>query len=345
MSLNSPDVTVLMSVYNGERYLEEAIESILGQTFQDFEFIIINDGSTDGTEEILTRYQQMDDRIRVYDQENLGLIAALNMGCQLARGKYIARMDADDVSLPERFSRQLSYMDAHPEVGILGTWTEYIDESGRRSDRLHLPTAPSLIRWALLFGNPIAHGSVMMRLDVIRRLGFYHSDALYCEDYNLWSRASMVTRIANFPEVLLRYRVWRGSISLIHKQTQRRSSIKVMHSSIERLLNSEVSLEVVATLRQMPEGSSSIRRQRIESAASLVQQLHYAYLLTNVLSPAEAHEVARDAGLILFNLARRTRTISISKALLILIQALRMDWHLPQTIIMLTVARAKKNAV
>lgn len=343
MSLNSPDVTVLMSVYNGERYLEDAIESILGQTFHDFEFIIINDGSTDGTKDTLTRYQRMDDRIRVYDQENRGLIAALNRGCQLARGKYIARMDADDISLPERLARQLYYMEAHPEVGVLGTWTESIDDSGRLLETQRLPTAPSLIRWALLFGNPIAHGSVMMRLDVIRRLGFYHTDALYSEDYDLWSRASVDTRIAIIPDVLLRYRVWRGSTSLIHKQTQRSGSIKVMHSSIERLLNSEVSLDVVATLRQMPEGPSSTRLQRIESAASLVQQLHHAYLRTNVLSPAEATEVARDAGRRLLNLAIRTRTISISKALLILLQALRLDWHLLPTLAAQIVAKAKRT--
>src|SRR4030042_1971241 len=102
-----------MSVYNGEKYLKEAVESILNQTFRDFEFIIINDGSTDGTGAILASYQQKDARIRIYNQENQGLIASLNRGCQLARGEYIARMDADDISLPQRLQRQLDYMEAH----------------------------------------------------------------------------------------------------------------------------------------------------------------------------------------------------------------------------------------
>jgi glycosyltransferase involved in cell wall biosynthesis len=104
--VDSPKVTVLMPVYNGEKYLEEAVESILGQTFRDFEFIIIDGGSTDGTPAILARYQQTNNRIRVYYQENQKLVASLNMGCQLARGEYIARMDADDLSLPERLAKR-----------------------------------------------------------------------------------------------------------------------------------------------------------------------------------------------------------------------------------------------
>jgi len=119
-------VSVIMPAYNAEMYVERAIESILNQMYRDFEFIII-DSSTDATSEIIAGYQQIDDRIRFRYQENLGLVDALNIGCRLSRGKYIARMDADDVSLPERLQKQIARaMERHPEVGIIGKWTEYI---------------------------------------------------------------------------------------------------------------------------------------------------------------------------------------------------------------------------
>ena len=126
----SPKISVVMPAYNAAEYLDEAIRSILNQTFRDFEFIIINDGSTDDSISILDKQQKLDSRIRVYHQENQGMIAALNRGCRLARGKYIARMDADDISLPGRLEKQLKYMERHPQIGILGTWIYSIDKNG-----------------------------------------------------------------------------------------------------------------------------------------------------------------------------------------------------------------------
>src|SRR5918996_2481069 len=117
--ISTPKVSVVMPAYNAAVYLDEAVTSILNQTFREFEFIVINDGSTDDTVSILDKYEKSDSRIRVYHQENQGMIAALNRGCRLARGKYIARMDADDISLPRRFERQLEFMEGHPQIGIL----------------------------------------------------------------------------------------------------------------------------------------------------------------------------------------------------------------------------------
>src|SRR6266480_6486765 len=126
---NVPPISVVMPVYNSAGVVAEAVESILQQTFRDFEFIIVDDGSTDDTGEILHEYAQLDKRIRLYSQENSGLIEALNRYCRVAAGKYIARMDADDISLPARLEKQFRFMETHPEVGVLGTWIQDVDEN------------------------------------------------------------------------------------------------------------------------------------------------------------------------------------------------------------------------
>jgi len=136
-----PKVTVLMPVYNGERYLNEAVDSILGQTFTDFEFLIIDDASTDKTPEILRSYD--DPRIRVVtNEENLGLSKSLNKGLALARGEFIARMDADDVSYPYRLQVQHEFMTQHPGAGVIGSWAEYIDRKGEIVHRYRAPIFP-----------------------------------------------------------------------------------------------------------------------------------------------------------------------------------------------------------
>ena len=329
--MNSPTVSVVMSVYNGERYLREAVESILNQTFTDLEFIIIDDGSTDGTVAILTRYQGVDDRIRIYHQKNQGLTASLNRGCRLTRGEYIARMDADDISLSARFAKQVRYLDAHPEIGVLGTWIEYIDENGAPRGNWRMPTAPGVIGWSLTFDTCLAHPSVMMRRDVIERIGFYRPEILQAQDYDLWSRAAFVTRIANVPEILLQRRCWEQSISSRHFQAQEETVVKVMYSMITRLLGSEVPYEAVANLRQMVIGSPLADLQQIELVASLIHQLYRAYLKASSLNRMEAREVAQDAGRKLYTLAVSASKISLWKGFVILVQALRLNPQLLST--------------
>ena len=264
--MNNPRVSVVMSVYNGERYLRKAVESILNQTFANFEFIIINDGSTDSTGVMLRRYEEADERVRVYSQENLGLIASLNKGCRLARGEYIARMDADDVSLPERLAKQGRYMEEHPEIGVLGTWVEFIDESGETRGDWCMPTLPSLLGWSLIFGNCLAHPAVIMRSEMVERLGYYQPEALHVEDYDLWTRASFLTRIANLSEILLKYRIWERSVSLQHTQRQQENDLRVMRAMIERLLGSKISTKSLLCLRRTAIGSALASLEEIEEA-------------------------------------------------------------------------------
>ena len=208
-----PPISVVMPVRNSAGVVAEAVESILNQTFRDFEFIIVDDGSTDSTSQTLCECAKRDSRIKLYTQENCGLIATLNRYCRIAVGKYIARMDADDISLPTRLEKQFHFLERYPEIGVLGTWIQDVDEKRAPIIEWPVPADPVVVRWFLFFGNCIAHPSVMMRRDLLDRLGYYRPDAIHVEDYDLWIRAAEVTRLANLPEVLTQYRVSSGSVS------------------------------------------------------------------------------------------------------------------------------------
>ncbi len=194
-----------MSVYNGEAFLNEAIDSILAQTFGDFEFIIIDDGSTDVSPEILASYH--DKRIKVYPQSNKGLIKSLNRAIGLARGEYLARMDADDVSEPSRLERQLAGFAGNSDLVVLGSHYHVVDEHGRLLDTIRTPIDGVYRLWLLQFQNTFAHGTVMMHRRRIVEAGAYSEQALHVEDYELWSRIANPVNTGILSEVLYRYRV------------------------------------------------------------------------------------------------------------------------------------------
>jgi len=244
-----PFVTVLMSAYNAERYLGEAIESILKQTFQDFEFIVIDDGSTDGTAAILADYQRRDKRIQIYRQENQGLAAALNTGLDLAQGKYIARMDADDISLPQRLAKQVAFMETHPEVGVCGTWARNISDRLVRPWIRRLPVTDAAIRCHLFFGSPMCHPTVILRRDLFTRTGLrYDINYKYGQDYELWSRAANYTRMENIPEVLLHYRVHSQQVGNHHSAEQLAFTKNVWIYQLKHLIPNPSSDEIALHL-------------------------------------------------------------------------------------------------
>jgi glycosyltransferase involved in cell wall biosynthesis len=340
--MTSPRVTVLTSIYNGEKYLREALDSILNQTFKDFEFLIINDCSTDKTAEILESYR--DPRIRIVNnEENMGLTKSLNKGLKLANSEYIARMDADDISLPERLQKQVEFLDEHPEIGVLGTWIQWIDENSKPSIIIRPPTAPGVIGWFLIFENCVAHPSVMMRADVIIQLGFYNAEAIHAQDYDLWVRANFITRIANIPDTLVQLRVWEGSISSRQAQTQEMIAINTMHEMIRRVLGSEVPLETVADLRKSGIGSLSVSSKRIGAVSSLIEQLHQVYLRQNSLNHTEALEVAQDTGRRLYSLAISAGRISKREGLTIFIKAARFNPDLLFTLFRQLIQKVKNT--
>lgn len=214
MSIN---VTVLMPVYNSVVFIKDSIESILNQSYKNFEFLIIDDGSTDGTTEILKRIK--DKRIKiVYNKSNLKLVKSLNKGIDIASGKYIVRMDADDISLPYRLERQIEFMENNPNIGICGTWTRNF---GKNSDLNIYPITDKEIKTRMLFKCSFSHPSVIMRKSLLDKYALrYSEEFLYAEDYELWLRSSRFLNFANIPEILLKYRVGNGNVSNIFSEKQ-----------------------------------------------------------------------------------------------------------------------------
>ncbi len=212
-----PKVSVILPVYNGEDFLKEAIESILSQTFTDFEFIIIDDGSTDGTSAILKDYQKIDNRIIVHQYDHRGLIQTLNEGCRLAHGDYIARMDADDISMPERLEKQVNYLEKNPDIGVLGCGVKIIDSRGKEIKIIRFPKEHGVLKWRLCFYNALtfAHPAVIMRRTLIEEVGGYNSEAIHSEDYELWRQLSKLTRFSNLQEVLFCLRKHESNITRV----------------------------------------------------------------------------------------------------------------------------------
>jgi len=217
MSVESapPAITVLIPVYNGEEYLREAVESILNQSFRDFEALIIDDGSTDGSLAILNEFAAQDERVRIISRENRGLVATLNEGIEQAKAPLIARMDADDIALPERFALQVAYLTEHPEVVCVGGRYINIDEKNRILTYMdHLPTDDEGVQQALLAGNSVlCHPCTLFRRDDALAVGGYDPETMLAEDLDLWLRLGERGKLGIVPDYVLHYREHSGSLS------------------------------------------------------------------------------------------------------------------------------------
>jgi glycosyltransferase involved in cell wall biosynthesis len=322
-----PKVSVVMPAYNAAAYLDEAIRSILTQTFRDFEFIIVNDGSSDDTRSILDKYQKLDSRIRVYHQENRGMISALNRGCRLAGGRYIARMDADDISCNNRLERQVEYIEKHPHIGILGSWI-CMEKNGSVAGTWRPPTGPKTLKWTLFFGVCVAHPSVLMRRRVIEHLDFYRAEATHGEDVDLWLRASAITEFGNVPEVLLKYRVWEGSTSQVLRQPRRETHVRLLASFIKEYLNVDPPIEAVAGLRQMRVGPRLESLGQIRLTADLTQKLYQHFRQENRIHSQERGEISWDAAKKLASLALQASRFNTSDSMRLFLRALKIDHRL-----------------
>lgn len=216
--------TVLMPVYNGAKYLDQSIKSILDQTFEDFEFIIINDFSIDDSKDIIHSYQ--DKRIKYFEnKKNLGIADTLNYGLELSVGDLIVRMDADDIAYPQRIERQIQFMINNPQVGISGT---YYKAFGLFEKEYKPPSNHEKIKEALLTYNPIGHPTIIFRNDFFKKNKLkYDKEFKYCEDYELWTRAINYFEMANIPEILLYHRKHAEQVSFKYKEEQRSNFLKI----------------------------------------------------------------------------------------------------------------------
>ncbi len=227
-------VSIVMPTYNAERYLKDAIDSILAQTYSDWELLVVDDDSSDKTRAVLEEYVRKDNRIKVIDGPKRGIAAALNYGISCACSKYIARMDADDMAMPKRIEKQVEYMENNPETGLCGTYYTALLENGKQAEPV-FPTENEEIQSALLFSNVINHSSVIMRSSVLKQ-GFYYDEKVKAaEDYELWLRMIPKVKFHNLSERLMKYRVTRKSLSHANRDIVCKAAIGYSKTAISRL--------------------------------------------------------------------------------------------------------------
>lgn len=239
--ITSSSVTVLMTVYNGGKYLRSSVKSVLNQTFKDFEFLIINDCSTDSSVETIKSFH--DQRIIVYsNEENLGQTRSLNIGLKLARGKYIARMDADDIAFPMWLEKLLNYASKHPGYAAIGSVAIVIDDVGRMKKILRTPTSFSGVIFSSFFGNALNHVGSFIKKEIILKEGGYNSEFKITQDYELWS--SLIRnnyRLVNIPNILVAVRVHENSLGFVE---EKKKGIQEVAETIYRNVNALASFNI-----------------------------------------------------------------------------------------------------
>lgn len=230
----APVVSVIMPARNAATYLREAVGSILAQSFPDLELIVVDDASTDETPSMLRDLARSDPRLRHLREESAGVIAAANLGAREAGGRYLARMDADDVAFPDRIAKQVAYLDAHPRVAVVGGAMQYLGPGGPLPSFLRHPTEPEAVRVALESNCCLAHPTVMILRDVFISLGGYRPAAVHAEDYDLWLRVSERHDLANLPDTLLYYRLHTGQVSFAQLSQQVMSFLSAKEAARRR---------------------------------------------------------------------------------------------------------------
>ena len=230
MTSKLPEISVLITVFNGERYLKMAIDSILNQTFQDFELVIVNDGSVDSTEAIIFSYN--DSRIKYYkNSENMGIVPSANKGIDLCVGKFVARLDADDIALPERLEKQWNYLNARPELAMIGGAMELIGSENQHIKIIRADSPPNLVKAKLFFENIFVHSTIFIRRSILAEFRYNADYTFYAEDYFLWSQVAFQYPVANLPEIFVKYRTHPQSVSIRTKNTEKqRDTIMKIHA-------------------------------------------------------------------------------------------------------------------
>jgi len=279
-----------MSVHNAEKYLREAIESILNQTLADFEFIIIDDASTDGTKKIIEQYAIKDARIKlVSNLTNLGLTKSLNIGLAQARGKYIARLDADDLSEPERLQKQYDFMEAHLEYALIGSWVKIIGENGEILAERKPPADTSLIKFHFIFGKPcIWHSAIFFRKEEIARVGNYDEEYKYSQDLNLYVRLLKTKKITNVPAFLIQHRLHSNSIGKNNSEAQHSFYLKAIHELINNYYH--ISREELE-LRDRARNQKINKLKDLKIALKVDKKIYKNFLVKEKLDEEQTNQV------------------------------------------------------
>ncbi len=242
-------ISILTSAHNEERHLEGTIANVLAQTLREWEWIVVDDGSSDGTWEILGRWAERESRLRPLRNESReGLSRSLNKAILSSQGIYIARLDADDLCRPDRLARQRHFLDQNPKVGVVGSFNHVIDEGGRVLETWRFQHTPEEIHYTLQFQNCLCHSSVMMRRGLLEEIGGYREELPAAQDYELWLRASRRTALYKIPEPLVSWRMRPGGVSLARQEEQTNVAREISLSNLSRIVGQEVTSSFLATV-------------------------------------------------------------------------------------------------
>ncbi len=324
----NPLVSVIMPVYNGEKYIEEAIQSVINQTYSPIEIIVINDGSTDRTKDILEQYR---DRIIFRSQANKGAAESLNYGVSLANGKYFARLDADDIALPDRIVKQVALLEKHAKTGICGSSAMIINEVGDHICLQKMPLADIEIRWKSLFTSPFVSSSVMARMEIIKSYGVAHNPAFQpAEDYGFWSDILKHGDGFNLEDTLVYYRVHQNSISTTKREIQQSNQVIIARENIKILLDKELSDFDVKNLCLLTSlDTKSYKTIKIDIQFTLLQFLDLWQLFKEKFSssreiePLEQKVLAQSFGILMIYVPIRDKGEVIRK-----LTSIRKNWIL-----------------
>jgi glycosyltransferase involved in cell wall biosynthesis len=316
-----------MAVYNGERYLEEAVDSILGQTFTDFELVVVDDGSTDSTLEILERLSSGDGRVRVISRDHRGMVPTFVEASGHARGAFIARMDADDVALPQRLERQLEVFESRPELGALGTWLHYIQPDGRARGEWRTPVGSALVAWSLNFGTALANPTVTLRRELYESVGGDREEYAYASDYDLWIRLAEKTLLDNIPEHLLLRRVHPESDTIRNPDAYEIQTRQLALASIEERFDVENAAQGLEAARSLITSPASADERVLREAARFTERLFDQYRGVVPLTHAEEDAIRADAARRLAEIAKLAQSRRRALAWRLLLRSLLLRWR------------------
>lgn len=268
--MSAPRLSVILPVYNARQFVGDAVDSILSQTMSEFLLYIVDDGSTDGSGDLIAEKAARDPRIRLLRQENRGIVASLNRMLEQVETPFVARMDADDIALPERFARQLEHMEGRARLGALGTQFEEIDAAGRKmASHTAMPIGTSGVRAELEYRQPIANPTAMFRTQALREAGLYRPAFRYCEDYDLFLRLSEIADIDNLPDVLLHYRRSPGQMSVLNHGAQTRQAVFARLAHAERLAGRPDPFERLAELPPLADLDGLLGRKGVSERVKI----------------------------------------------------------------------------
>jgi glycosyltransferase involved in cell wall biosynthesis len=316
LHLNDPLVSVVMPVYNTERYVGKTIESILNQTYKNFEFIIINDGSTDNTHAIISTFN--DSRIiYISNPENLHIVKSRNIGCRQAKGKYIATMDADDISFPKRFEKQVEYLESHEKCGVLGTSAIVINEAGREEGYIIRQSDNEIIKWEFLFACQLSNPTVMLRRELLDQVGYYHLHE--SEDLDLWERLLHITDFANLTECLHYYRIHTSSFSIQNPLTQKTDANKIFKRYQESVLKRELSDSSSALINAFFRNMEFYSLSEFKEAVALSTELYNSYI-----KKVNNNKIKEAFATLLFSFAKKYKGLDSKYCTELLIRSFRL---------------------